>query len=359
MRLMHIDCPYCGQDNFLPPHVVQARQRQYELDQRHLALQQQEQERLRAAAERERVRKQGSHKLVLWLTAGGVLFLALFGSCLAIGFHAQQTEEAEKARAADPKVNGQAALLARMAEMRAKQGCNRILVQPATFTKQTSTVGLDMVKNDHCVHIMGITSTNAKLSMRYEGRVALTQPLPASASIIDYRLCASETATHTFKIDAVPTEPFTTAALECPRAPTEGGARSGPDDPRKTGKERVQAMLDELVKAGCTNVVAAPKVARGDQKVDITSPKNPPCYNFLAASFFPDVRLSVTLTDPQGNKMPVPDPDSKLRVEYCANEAGKYKLELTSNTGDYFATAGVDCARSGPEGLKRLKTLGN
>ncbi len=356
---MHIDCPSCGQDNFLPPHIVQARQRQYELDQRHLALHLQEQERARQAAERERVRKQGSQRLLIWLAAGGVLFFALFGSCLAIGYYATKSEEEEQARAADPKLNGQAALLARMAELREKQGCSRILVQPRTHAKETSSVALDMVKNDHCVHVMGMTATGAKLSMRYEGSVALTQPLPASASIVDYRLCASESATHTFKIDAVPAEAFTTAALECPRLPAEGGARSGPDDPQKTGKERVQAMVDELVRNGCKHIVAAPKVTRYDQSIDITSPKNPPCYNFLAASFFPDVELRVALTDPRGNKLPVPEPASKVRVEYCATAAGKYRLEVSPSTGDYFATAGVDCDRFGPEGLKRLKSLGN
>jgi hypothetical protein len=358
VRLLHIDCPYCGQDNLLPAHLVQARQRQYELEQRHYAMQLQEQERARAAQERERASKQSSSRLLIWLSVGAFAVLSLFGSCLAIGFYASQQEEEEKARAADPKVNGQAALLARMAEMREKQGCSRILVQPRTHVKETSHISLDMIKNDLCVHVMGVTATSAKLGMAYEGKVALTQPLPAAASVIDYRLCASETATHGFKIDAVPHEPFTTAALECPRLPAEGGARSGPDDPRKTGKERVQGMLDELVKAGCKNVVSPPKVTRGEQTFTITSPDNAACYNFLAASFFPDVKLTVVLRDPEGNRMPVPDPDSKLRVEYCAPKAGKYKLEVSSSTGDFYAHAGIDCNRFGPEGLKRLKSLG-
>ena len=56
--------------------------------------------------------------------------------------------------------------------------------------------------------------------------------------------------------------------------------------------------------------------------------------------------------------MPVPDPDSKIRVEYCALKAGEYKLTVTPSTGDFFAHAGVDCNRFGPEGLKRLKRLG-
>jgi len=132
------------------------------------------------------------------------------------------------------------------------------------------------------------------------------------------------------------------------------GARSGPDDPKKNGKERVQSLLDELFKRGCKHVVSQPAVRRGEQTFTITSPDNADCYNFLAASSFTDVRLTAVLRDPQGRKMPVPDPNSTLRVEYCAPRAGEYKLTISASTGDYYAIAGVDCSRSGPEGARRL-----
>jgi hypothetical protein len=358
MRLMHIDCPYCGQDNLLPPDMVQARQRQFALDQQQYALQLQHQERQRFAQERDKQRKQSSQRLLIWLLVGGFFGLCLFGSCLAIGFHAQKAEAEAKARAADPKINGQTLMLARFAEMREKLGCNRILVQPSTHVNEASSISLDMIKNDACVHVVGVTGTDAKIGMKYQDKVALTRPLPAAAPVVDYRLCASETATHSFKLEAIPSEPFTTAAIECPRTPAEGGARSGPDDPKKTGKERVQSQLDELTKAGCKHVVSQPSVKRGDQTFTITSPDRADCYNFLAASFFADVKLTATLRDPAGKKLPVPDPDNKLRVEYCAPKAGEYKLSISSSTGDYYAIAGVDCGRSGPEGLKRLNGSG-
>lgn len=355
MRLMYIDCPFCGQDNLLPPDIVQARQRQYELDQQRYALQLHGQERTRVAQERDKVRKQSSQRLLIWLGVGGFFALLLFGSCIALGYYTTQQEAEAKARAQDPKVNGQAALLARFDEMRKNQGCSRILVQPSTHLKETSKISLDMIKNDACVHILGVTGAETKLRMKYDDKVALTQPLPAAAQSLDYRLCASETATHTFTIEAVPVEPFTTAAIECPRTPAEGGARSGADDAKKTGKERVQAMLDDLVKAGCKDVVSQPKVMRGDQTFTVTSPDNAACYNWMAASFFSDVKLTAVLKDEAGKNMPVPDPDSKLRIEYCPLKAGEYKLLLSSSTGDYYATASVDCSRFGAEGLKRLR----
>ncbi|HYJ08723.1 MAG TPA: hypothetical protein VEX18_06930 [Polyangiaceae bacterium] len=358
VRLLHIDCPYCGQDNVLPHELVQARQRQFELEQRQYAMHMQEQERLRAAHDKAHARKLASQRLLIWLSVGAFVF---FGSCaglLAIGHYASKDEEAEKARAQDPKLNGQSSMLERFAQMREKQGCNRILTQPTMHFKEPHTISLEMVKNDHCVHVMAMTGTSALLSMSYDGKVALTQPLPPAGQSLDYRLCASESATHAFKIQAVPAEPFTTAAIECPRTPAEGGARSGPDDNRKTGKERVQGMVSELAQAGCKHVITEPKVSRGEQVFTLTSPKNADCYTLLAASFFSDVKLSAVLRDPEGNPMPVPDPDSKLRVAYCAPKAGKYKLTVTPNTGDYFAHASVDCPRFGPEGLKRMKRLG-
>lgn len=357
MRLLHIDCPYCGQDNVLPHELVQARQRQFELEQRQYAMHMQEQERLRAAQDKAHARKLASQRLLIWLSVGAFVF---FGSCaglLAIGHYANKAEEAEKARAQDPTLNGQNAMLERFAQMREKQGCSRILTQPSMHFKEPHTISLDMVKNDHCVHIVALTGTSALLSMNYEGKVALTQPLPPAGQSLDYRLCASESAPHAFKIQAVPAEPFTTAAIECPRTPAEGGARSGPDDNRKTGKERVQGMLSELTQAGCKHIVTEPKVSRGEQVFTLTSPKNADCYSLLAASFFSDVKLSAVLRDPDGNLLPVPDPDSKLRIAYCAPKAGKYKLTLTPSTGDYFAHASVDCPRFGPEGLKRMKRL--
>lgn len=360
VRLLHIDCPYCGQDNVLPHELVQARQRQFELEQQQYAMHLQEQERIRVAHDRQHARKQSSQRLLIWLSIGALVFFGSCGGLLAIGYYASKAEEAEKLRAQDTKLNGQATMLARFAEMREKQGCSRILVQPSTHRKEPRSIALDMVKNDHCVHVMAFTGTSAVLSMKYDGKVALTQPLPPSSSALDYRLCASETAPHSFKIEGVPaSEPFTTAAIECPRTHAEGGARSGPDDPRKTGKERVQGMLDELVKAGCKHVVSEPKVVRGEQSLTITSPANPPCYNLLAASFFSDVKLNAVLRDPQGKAMPVPAPDSKIRVAYCAPKAGEYKVVLTPSTGDYYAHAAVDCSRLGPEGLKRLKRLGH
>jgi hypothetical protein len=358
VRLLHIDCPYCGQDNLLPADLVQARQRQFELEQRQYALHLHEQERIRIAHDKERARKHSSHRLVIWLAAGALMFFALVGSCIGLGYYASREKEAADALAKDPTLNGYNAVLLRVAELQTKQGCKRILVQPKMHVSEASTVSLEMIKGDQCVHVVAMTGQPGNLSMQYTTTAALTLPLPQPGRALDYRLCAAETATHTFKVEAATSEvPFTTAAIECPRTPAEGGARSTSDDKRKNGSERVRAMMDELLAKGCKEVSEVPQVARGSQTITVTSPDNAACYNMLAASFFSDVKLSASLSDPNGNTLPVPAPDSKLRIEYCAPKAGKYKIVLSPSTGDHFAWAGLDCNRFGPEGLKRLKSL--
>jgi hypothetical protein len=348
-RLLHIDCPFCGQDNVLPHHLIEARQRQHALEVEHQA-------RAKYAADQAAAKAKASKlKLMLYLGGAGFAMLML-GTCVAIGVQVENEEEAAKKRAADPNVNGHAAILALMEKMKKEKGCDRILVQPSTHHKEAGTVSLDMIKDDACVHILGTSGTGAPISIKYTTQVALTKPIPAASPLVDYRLCASQTATHTFSLESHE-EPFTVAALECPRAPEEGGSRSKPDDPLTTGKARVSDSVKELAQAGCSTVIAEPSVSRGTQSFTLTSPANGPCFNLLLGSYFPDVTFSVSLTNPNGNAMPVPPPASKMRVLYCPTKAGQYKVTITPSTSDHYSHASVDCPRNGREGLRREQEL--
>ena len=124
-----------------------------------------------------------------------------------------------------------------------------------------------------------------------------------------------------------------------------------------TGKTRVTSLLNSLVKAGCKHVVAEPKVSRGPQTFTLTSPPNAACYNMLLVSYYSDVRFDVTLKDPNGKELPVPQPAQEMRVAYCPEKPGKYELSVKPTSGDHFAHASVDCPRYGPEGQKRLREL--
>jgi hypothetical protein len=348
-RLLHIDCPYCGQDNVLPRHLIEARQRQHELEMEHQA-------RARQAAEQAAAKvKASKHQLMLFLGAGG-LGTILFATCVMVGVRASNREEEARKLAADPNINGHAALLTVMETMRKEKGCERILVQPRMHRREPASVSLDMIKGDACVHILGTSGTGAPITIKYTGQVALTKAIPAASSLIDYRLCATQTANHSFVLET-PEQPFSVAAIECPRTPEEGGSRAKPDDPLTTGKARVADSVKELVRAGCSTVIAEPSVSRGPRTFTLTSSANGPCFNMLLASYFPDVTFSVSLTNPNGNAMPVPPSESKMRVLYCPTKAGKYQLTITPSTSDHYAHAIVDCPRNGKEGLRREQEL--
>ena len=356
-RVVHIDCRYCGQDNVLPQDLIQARQRQHELYEAEQARLAEEHARAQAVAERAKAQQHKTNKLLLVIFGGGFVMMALLGTCVTIGYLASEEDEALKVRAQDPKVNGQAAMLARFEKMRQEQKCARILVQPTRHYKADGPISLDMVANDQCVHILGETGSSASLSMIYSGSVAFTSPLPPPGPNVDFRLCASQTGNYPFSISATPQEPFTVAAIECPRLPTEGGSRAKPDDPMTTGKTRVNAQMAQLIKAGCKGVVAEPQISRGPQTFTLTSPPNAPCFNMLITSYYSDVRFNVSLKDPDGKDMAVPSPSQEMRVAYCPTKPGKYEVSVTPSSGDHFAHASVDCPRNGPEGVRRLKAL--
>ena len=342
-RLFHIDCPYCGTDNVLPPNLIEARQRHHALELEH-------QNQARLHAERAAASKRSSRVVGIILSAVGFLGLCMIGTCVAIGVVANTEEEEAKKRAADPKQNGNEAMLAQMAKMRAENGCDRILVQPRQHRKEDGTISLDMIANNHCVHVMGATGTGAAISLSYTSNIALTKPMPAPSAFVDYRLCASETATHAFTLRAQD-EPFTVAALECPRTPAEGGARSKPTDPLTSGRTRAAKALAELGAQGCKQVISESTAYQGPRSFTLNSKAKGNCYNLLIASHYSDVTFEVSLADPNGNALPVPTPAQEMRVSYCPSVAGKYSVSVKPSTFDHYALADVDC----PRGLK-LKT---
>ena len=185
----------------------------------------------------------------------------------------------------------------------------------------------------------------------------MTHTLPPPSASIDYRLCASKNASHKFFLNTSRDEPFTMAAIECPRTPEEGGSRAKADDPRTNGKARAQELLSWMSDSGCKKVVAPPEVRRGEQAFTLTLNNRAGCYNMFVASEFKDVRFEVELTDPDGKPMPVPRPAHEIRITHCAKKSGKYKLDVKPSTPDHYATVTVDCPRNGPEGLRRERAM--
>lgn len=338
--LFHIDCRFCGTDNVLPPNLIEARQRQHALELEH-------QSRARLQAERAAANRRSSRVVLVIFGVLGFLGLSTIGTCVAIGVVASNEEEEARQRAADPKLNGNELMLAQLTRLRAEKGCDRILVQPRQHRRDDGVVSLDMIANNHCVHILGATGTGAPITMSYTGDVALSQPMPAPASFVDYRLCASKTAPHGFTLKT-PEEAFTIAAIECPRTPAEGGARSKADDPNATGKVRVTRTLGELGLNGCKHVVTEPTVSQGPQTITLTSKAGGPCFNLLLGSHFRDVKFDVTMTGPDDQPLGVPAPAQEMRIAHCPAKAGKHNIAITPSSHDHYTYAVIDCPRGRP-----------
>lgn len=352
-RLLYIDCPSCGQDNVLPEHLVKARQAQFRAQ---LA----QQDKVRKAAAQVAVAKSRSKFKIALLLIGTLVALMTCGGLTVLGWWASREEEAAQRRADDPSLNGQSLMVARLEDMKQKMGCERILVQPEPHRGKPgggATVSLDMVANDYCVHVLALTGTQEPISVRHQSEVALTRALPSASTNIDYRLCASKKASHKFFLNTTRDEPFTVAAIECPRKPEEGGSRAKADDPETNGKKRAQELLSWMSDSGCKKVVAPPEVRRGEQVFTLTLNHRAGCYNMFVASEFKDVRFEVELTDPDGKPLPVPRPAHEIRITHCAKKSGKYKLDVKPSTPDHYATVTVDCPRNGPEGLKRERAM--
>jgi hypothetical protein len=251
-------------------------------------------------------------------------------------------------------------MVARLEDMKKKSGCERILVQPEAHRGRpggSSTVSLDMVPNDFCVHVLALTGTREPISIRHKSDVALTETLPPASTSIDYRLCAEKNASHQFFLNTTTDEPFTAAAIECPRAPEEGGSRAKADDPETNGVQRARELLGWMSDSGCKTVVLPPELRRHEQAYTLTLSQRAGCYNMFVASEFKDVKFEVELTDPDGKPMPVPRPAHEIRITHCARKSGKYKLHVKPSTPDHYATVTVDCPRNGPEGLKRERAM--
>jgi hypothetical protein len=354
-----MDCGCCGQDNLLPPVVMEARRQQQAA---FLANQAQQNALQMQKVARERIlgeRQAASRRNTVWILGALGVFVVgpmlLLGSCAVLGMFIQKDEEAAKLRAAKPEINGMKQVVA-LLDDKGKTGCGRILSQAETHFKEESKMTLTMVGGDHCVHVLGATGAPGGLvSMRVANSPELKKPLPVPAATIDYRLCADTSATFEFYVSSPNNEPFAHASIECGRTLAERG-RSELKDPVTSGLEQVKKRLLALRKAGCVSV-AEPQVFQGRQSFDITADGTSPCYTLIAASHFKDVVLSATV-DTRADTMGLPAPGSEIRFVSCPTTNTKFQVQLESSTKDYYAMGSLDCPRTGPEGLARLVELG-
>ncbi len=221
-----IDCPYCGQDNLLPPPLVEVRRAQHAqlLGAEAAAAQRAAQHRVLAE------RRAASSRTTRFILLGVAVVVGLpvlgFVALVAFGFSLQKDNDEARARASRPEINGMREVTTLLTE-KTNQGCSRILMQPKPIfevsrSEQKTEIGLGMVKGGACVHMLVATGApGATVKLTELDSLPLSRPLPLPAPTLDYRLCASETADLRFSAGTGSEEPLTVAVVECPRLPGE------------------------------------------------------------------------------------------------------------------------------------------
>lgn len=349
LTAIFINCPQCAADNVLAPELIQARQRQHDLQ--FLAVeraQQQEQQRLAQQRVLAMRRAASRRNTVLALTIVGV-FLVLpalvVGGLVVLGVNLGKKAISSLEAVQDPQKNGVPAIAS---EIRKKlsEGCSRVLVAPQIRMGSDGTVRLPLQATGHCVHLIAATAApGAAITLEQVTRHPLSADLPASSPALDYRLCASATAEYEFSIRSDASAPFTYAAIACSRTRAEGLVRSELKDPETTGLADLRSWAKEYRAKGCSSNSAEPTVVQGAQSLDVDSRRGGPCFNLLLSSHFNDALLAVTLTSPDGKRMAAPAPATRVHLEYCPNQTGRHQIDIQPSTQDHFAMLTLDCPR--------------
>jgi hypothetical protein len=346
---VHVKCPSCDVDNVLAPELIQARQRQY--DSQQLAVErarQVEQQRLMqqrvANAKRAASRRTA---ITLVVVVGVFLLLPVLGiaSLFAFGFFFGKTAMHSLQEAQDPERNGMPSILG---EIRSKhaQGCQRVMIPPEIRFGGGGRLRLILDANGPCIHLLGATTAkSAQLAIEQSSQHPLWGTLPDPAPNFDYRLCPTVSAGYEFSVRSSNNAPFTIAAVACPRTVAEGLVRSTAGDPMTTGLTELRDWADGFRGKGCRPTSAEPAAWKGPQVIDVESTNGGPCFNLLAVSHFADAPLAVKLMSSAGKSLAEPAPATRIHVEYCPNETGRHRVEITPSTKDHYATASFDCPR--------------
>lgn len=336
-------CSSCGADTVLPPALIQARQRLYDLAverERQLEQQRSMQQRILAA------RKAASRRttIVVWVLITVLLILPALGvaALFVFGLHFG-TQAFESMR--DQNRNGFAAISSEIRQ-KSSQGCREIVHAPEIRIGGAGKFGMQLKVDGSCVHLMGATAVpGAELTLEQLSRIPLSIVPPNPGAVFDYRLCPTVDGAYEFSVHSNQQGPYTIAAIACPRTVAEGLVRSKADDAVTTGLAVVRGWAAELRAKGCELTAGGISVVQGRQLLEIESSQRSTCHQLSLASHFSDVKLTLILKAPNGGTIAEPTPASRVQLEYCPNEAGTHQIEVVPSTRDHFTMASFDCPR--------------
>lgn len=352
LTAVHIDCPSCGLDNVLAPELIQARQRQFDMQQlaaeRARQTEQQQLMRQRMVVAKRAASRRSAVTVLVVIAVILALPLAAVAGLFTLGVVFGKRAIHSLAEAQDPRLNGMPLLTSEI-QNKLSLGCERVLEGPTIRVGSGSPLRLTLDAGGPCVHLLAATSAPAaSVSIVQTSQQPLNTKFPEPAPTWDYRFCPTVSGDYEFRLESSRSEPFTLAAIACPRTVAEGLVRSDPNDPTTSGLDELRGWIADFRARGCRSHAAEPSVSQGKQVVDVDSTRGGPCFNLLVLSHFADATLTAKLSSPNRTVMAEPAPATRLHLEYCPSETGRHQVEITPSTRDHYATVTLDCPRAAP-----------
>lgn len=322
-------CPYCGNANLLPRHVVESRRilvtrRRREVEDAAAAA--------RSAAQSRSARRR-SRRSALVLVLLGLVLAAGAG----LGVYLLQDR-----RSRDPALTGMAQVQGLLPLYRAS-GCQHVVINP-TVSDRRSQWALKMRRGGQCVNLIAATAAA-------EGRLALelitphgpVTPVPAPGKLVHLVHCPRVDGQHQAVVKPSTKDFYTFVALDCPRPLND----PRPADSRSTGQAAVAARMKALYAGGCRHIVHPAERLDAAIKWTPRFPKSRQsnCLHILVMTGASDNVLTVTMKTPFGEDVAVPPPGQVVDFRFCASSGGPHPIIIKPSNDTFYTFAAVDCPR--------------
>jgi hypothetical protein len=238
---VYVNCPFCGQDNLLPPDVVAERQRARADEVRERLL---ELETARLADARRSQRRRTTIALLVAAGVSGVVALLCAGPVVT-SFVAAIRNGSMPARTPDASANGSPAVTVEVTirshvdndvatgrvRMTAilKQlyaaGCTSVVFHPEVV-QDTQSYEITSTEGGNCYNFLAVSHyPDATFSFDLESPLGERLPVPAPSSEARLIYCPRFTGKHKLQVTPRTRDHFTVAAVDCPRRGPEGLTR--------------------------------------------------------------------------------------------------------------------------------------
>lgn len=264
-----------------------------------------------------------------WKTlVGNYWVFGLFALTWAIPTLTSHCKTAETLR--DPEDGGvaQAKLIALLKD-RTDAGCD-VVNAPREYRGGSKTSFTVSGKGGSCVATVLISADPAeRLQVSLRSPLGESLPVPPPAATVDLLLCPRMAGEYLVSARPATAASHAMATLHCdgPTMATHSAYRAAAEMVRA----KLMARMESRLAAGCS-VTPSVESSMGEQLWELNVKKTGACVEQLVESSAPDSAVTVTVTSPTSQLVPVSAPAPSLSVRYCPPRAGDYTHRTQSAT---------------------------